>query len=403
MFKLFRNTTIVIAALLWAASASACNVPVFRYALERWHNDLYHVVVFHNADLSADDKQRVDAIGQRSSTEGGTANLEVTTVDLTEPLPPGLEALRKTIPEDAPLPFVLLQARMGREKTVTVWEGPLAETNLDSLTHSRDRQEIVDRLLKGHSAVWVVLPGQDELATHNTVNLIETELNRLQDELPLPEGIGQQGSEVYSEVPLTLRFSVLVLKPGPEADALLPGIFRRVEPAAAAEGQPLVAPVFGRGRAVDVIPGDKVDEATVEDLSRFISGACSCQVKEQNPGFDLLMSVPWNSRLFASTVQPPVDQPLKQQRPAELVSIAPGPAASPASAAPEASPPTETAATPLAESPPSPSVSQPKPNTPAPPAAAAPPAVELSWIGAWLLCAAIVVALSAWSLRPRRH
>ena len=281
------------------------------------------VFVFHKGDLSVEDKKRVDEIGQRSTLEGGTANLEVTTVDVAQPFEPGFEDLWKTVPKDASLPFVLLQSRMGREKTLTVWESPLKDVNLDRLTHSSDRQEVVNRLLKGHSAVWVVLPGKDELTTHNTVNLIETELNRLQDELPLPEGIGQPGSEVYSEIPLTLRFSVLVLNRGPEADALLPEMMRRVAPAAAAEGQPLVAPVFGRGRVVDVVPGDRVDEGTVEDLSRFICGACSCQVKEQNPGFDLLMSVPWNEKLFAPDLIPPKDTP-KRQKSAELVAIAPG-------------------------------------------------------------------------------
>ena len=324
MFKPFCRTVIAPLAFFCAATAIACNVPVFRYALERWQNDLYHVVVFHKGDLSPADKARVDDLGKHSVAERGNANLEITTVDIAQPFEPGFEDLFKTVPAGASLPYVLIQVRMGREKVLTVWQGPLNDADFGKLTHSRDRQEIVDRLLKGHSAVWVVLPGKDELATHNTVNLIETELNRLQDELPLPAGIGQPGSEVYSEIPLTLRFSVLVLKPGPDADILLPEIFRRVAPSAAAEGQPLVMPVFGRGRAVDVIPGDKVDEGTVEDLSKFICGACSCQVKEQNPGFDLLMSVPWNERLFSPDMLPPKDNPKKQGK-AETVAIPPGP------------------------------------------------------------------------------
>jgi hypothetical protein len=380
---------VAVVAVMCAASALACNVPVFRYALERWQNDLYHVVVFHKGELSADDKKRVDEIGQRSTLEGGTANLEVTTVDVAQPFEPGFEDLWKTVPKDASLPFVLIQARMGREKTLTVWEGPLSTINLDKLTHSRDRQEIVDRLLKGHSAVWVVLPGKDELTTHNTVNLIETELNRLQDELPLPEGIGQPGSEVYSEIPLTLRFSVYVLKPGPEADALLPEMMRRVAPGAAAEGQPLVAPIFGRGRAVDVVPGDKVDEATVEDLSRFICGACSCQVKEQNPGFDLLMSVPWNERLFSPDVLPPKDTP-KKQKAAELVAIAPGSATPPG-----------------ADSTPKPSTTNSNPA--APPSAAsagsdpAELSIEMPWTRAWLISAGVIALLFGLALRPGRN
>lgn len=324
MFKtFFRLSLIVAAGLLWATGANACNVPVFRYALERWQNDIYHCMVFHRGDLSKDDQQRVDDLAKRSTLEGGASNLEVTTIDLAKPFEPGLEEIWKSVPADVKTPFVVVQSRVGRDKIRTVWQGTLAETDAAKLTTSPDRQEIVNRLLKGHSAVWVILPGKDELATENLVDLIETELNRLQDELPLPPGIGAPGSEVYSEIPLTLRFSVHVLKPGPEADILLPEIFKRIAPEAAAAGQPLVAPIFGRGRVVDVIPGDKLDEQTVEDLSGFICGACSCQVKEQNPGFDLLTTVKWDERLFAPDVKPPVDAPLKQLA-AELVPIAAG-------------------------------------------------------------------------------
>ena len=46
-------------------------------------------------------------------------------------------------------------------------------------------------------------------------------------------------------------------------------------------------------------------------------------MKEQNPGFDLLMSVPWNERLFSPDLIPPKDTP-KKQKAAELVAIAPG-------------------------------------------------------------------------------
>jgi hypothetical protein len=377
-------------AILSAAPAFACNVPVFRYALERWQNDLYHLVVFHKGPLSTDDAHRVDELSKRASLQGGGANFEVTTIDLDQPLEPGVDELKSSLPDGMALPCVVLQARMGREKVLTVWQEPLASLKAGRLTSSPDRREIADRLLKGHSAVWVVLPGTDELATHNTVNLIETELNRLQDELPLPAGIGQPGSEVYSEIPLTLRFSVLVLKPGTDADILLPEIFRRIAPEAAKAGQPLVAPVFGRGRAVDVIPGNKVDEAAVEDLSRFICGACSCQVKEQNPGFDLLMTVPWNERLFAPDVRPPEPNPKNQHRSVETVAIAAGaPSTSAAATNPDSPPKAASAA--QQRSPTGSATRSPASETP----------VEMNWTLAYVLAVLAITLGFGWAFRRR--
>ena len=47
---------------------------------------------------------------------------------------------------------------------------------------------------------------------------------------------------------------------------------------------PLVFPIFGRGR---VLGGLEVKAKEIEEAARFLCGACSCQVKELNPGVDL--------------------------------------------------------------------------------------------------------------------
>ncbi len=46
---------VMIACVLFGAlSVSACSVPVFRYALERWNPDAYGVVLFHKGALTAE-------------------------------------------------------------------------------------------------------------------------------------------------------------------------------------------------------------------------------------------------------------------------------------------------------------------------------------------------------------
>src|SRR5262245_34589200 len=49
--KTFISSAVLL--LLLAGSATACNVPVFRYALERWPADPYEIVLFHHGPLSA--------------------------------------------------------------------------------------------------------------------------------------------------------------------------------------------------------------------------------------------------------------------------------------------------------------------------------------------------------------
>jgi hypothetical protein len=57
-----------------------------------------------------------------------------------------------------------------------------------------------------------------------------------------------------------------------------------------------------------------MDEEGIDEACFYLTGACSCQVKVQNPGWDLPMNVKWNERLIAadSTSAPP-EGPLDSQ------------------------------------------------------------------------------------------
>ncbi len=52
--------------LLCSTSVCACNVPVFRYALERWPADNYEVVVFHRGPLASEDRSIVEWLEKSS-------------------------------------------------------------------------------------------------------------------------------------------------------------------------------------------------------------------------------------------------------------------------------------------------------------------------------------------------
>ena len=114
-------------------------------------------------------------------------------------------------------------------------------------------------------------------------SVLEAALKKLSAELPLPEGIGLPGSELLSEVPLLMKFSVLTIDPEDARERHLVDFAHALYPDAVKKKEPLVIPVFGRGRALEVIPASQINTQLVEDLTLFLCGACSCQVKEMNP------------------------------------------------------------------------------------------------------------------------
>jgi hypothetical protein len=88
------------------------------------------------------------------------------------------------------------------------------------------------------------------------------------------------------------------------------------------DGIPFAAPVFGRGRVLGAWPLEELDDLMIEDTSLFLTGRCSCRVKNENPGWDLLLKVDWETAL-ASVVGGEPDA--EEQTPAPSADAKPGP------------------------------------------------------------------------------
>ena len=57
--------------------------------------------------------------------------------------------------------------------------------------------------------------------------------------------------------------------------------------------------------------GKGINNDMIDDACTFLSGPCSCQVKRQNPGFDILTSVNWDE-LLEEQIEKLDDQALAQ-------------------------------------------------------------------------------------------
>jgi hypothetical protein len=223
---------------------------------------------------------------------------------------------------DAPLPHVVVRMPKGGP---IVWQGPLAHLESERLLDSPARREIVRRLLAGHSAVWVLIGPKDAKPTADARKLLTDKLTVLQDEIPLPAGVGLPGSELLSKIPLAVKFSFVEVDPADPAEAYLLRMLssQGKQPMESADLQ--LTAVFGRGRAADVFSGEDLGEDLLSDVSQFLCGACSYQVKQLNPGFDLLLATHWEQKLFEGEPAPAESQPIvAEDAPPVTVPIPPG-------------------------------------------------------------------------------
>src|SRR5688572_5036616 len=116
--------------------ASACTIPVFRYALERWDTDRFQVIVYHNGPLSPEQAAALEKLEQQSVVHGGPLNIELIRYDLRSPTPPKMLVAERPSSEQ-PLPLVEVRTRVvgtavGGSQWARCWQGPLAAVTGES-------------------------------------------------------------------------------------------------------------------------------------------------------------------------------------------------------------------------------------------------------------------------------
>jgi len=297
----------LLAALGWAATGEvvACNVPVFRYALERWPADVYRVTVFHRGDLASAQKEVVQTLVAASE---GSANLVVAAVDVAKELPAHHKDAWNLV-KDAALPALLLQYPASAQTDRPLWSGPLTIENVRSLVDSPARRQLAERLQKGESAVWLLLESGNSAQDKKVADLLAAELKRIEKEIELPPAAPDDPS-MSAEVPLRIAFSVLRVSRSDPAEQMFVRMLCGLREEVAKEKGPLVFPVFGRGRALDGFAGGQVTTELIENVIAFVCGACSCEVKSMNPGVDLLVATDWDAALTGQAVNDPPLPPL---------------------------------------------------------------------------------------------
>ncbi|TWT92627.1 hypothetical protein [Neorhodopirellula pilleata] len=316
--------TLVVAMI--GTVATACNIPVFRYALERWQPDACEIIVFHDEEVSTSDAARMRRLQNDLDRSG--ANASLVHVDTSGAMSAEHRDLWKDLNgnKQPTLPYLLARTTIGRSQIVNHWHQTLSESSSRDLLESPARAELAKRLMAGHSVVWVMVTSPDAERTQAAKKLLENSFTHLEQTIRLPEGIGLPGSELYADIPLVVRFSLLEIAHDDPAESFLTSLLTGIRRQAFLDGEPLLVPVFGRGRALEVIPAGDFSAALMEDLTLFLSGACSCQVKEQNPGFDLLISADWDTALFGDEENRPPDRTSEEGKNREpvLLTIPPG-------------------------------------------------------------------------------
>lgn len=258
------------------SDARACSVPVFRYALDRWQADAYQLAVPAAVASSAEIAPLLAELRKNPA-----ANVLVT-VD-------------KAAAADGPARLLLPQA-----PDKPIWSGPLTPDVLRAITDSPARQELARRILAGDSAVWVFVDSGKREADDAAAAAVEKRLKYIESVAALPDiDPNDPTSQVGPGPALKAKFSMLrVMRNDPAEKFLVAMLTWALTEKADAAGAAVVAPAFGRGKVLGVAPAGEVTDEVIDEMCMFLLGPCSCQAKEANPGYDLLVTVDWDAKLM---------------------------------------------------------------------------------------------------------
>lgn len=307
---------LALALLAWTGGAGillACSVPVFRYALERWAPDDYVAVVLHQGPLHPAESAALRELERGSRKGGASLNLAVRPLDLAAADDPAARHWRQALPAGAALPSLVLLYPPALRQSAPAWQGAFTSATVAQVLDSPRRHEIAGRLLRGDTAVWVLLDSGDDTLDTAAARTLDDRLRHLAATLRLPElnpADLREDAAAGSTAQLRVAFSTLRLSRQDTTEAVLVQLLLHTEPDLAASRAPIAFPVFGRGRVLPALVGKGINAENIDEAARFLTGACSCVVKEENPGRDLLLAVDWvhlvNPLLRADNEPPPL-------------------------------------------------------------------------------------------------
>lgn len=281
-------------SLAWPVMA--CDVPVFRYALERWEPEPYQVVLLNDAPL--------DAGGEalwRALTEHETETPRILPSDRGTKPDPGLETRWQA---DSATPWIALYYPPSAPLQTHVWAGRLTEANCDAVLDSPARQDIARQLLGGTSAVFVLLESGDAAADQTAADTLARELAASEASLVLP---GRTKDEVpdIDESKVRIDFSSVRVSRQDPHETIFVEMLLGIEPGLRDITAPMVFAVYGRGRALYALAGKGINAKTIRAACALVTGPCSCQVKDENPGVDVLMATDWVAGIEEFLLQNP--------------------------------------------------------------------------------------------------
>ena len=286
-------------------SLHACSTPVFQYALERLEPEPYDLYILHDKKLTPEQKAKAESVEQYFESFSSNPALYAQYIQDIKDIP---ENLSKHIlsTKKSTWPLAVLAFPGTDMLPHPLYSTPLKDLDTQSLLSSPLRTELAKRLAGGHSCVWIIVKSKDQEKNKKVISTLESSfkkiiptlqnnINERLQSMEFDESGGELDDGTLNTGIPTVKASIMLLDRDNKQEALLLGMLTRLIPEIHDMTDPVAFPIYGRGRALWPMPAKDVTPDNIDSTLSFLCGSCSCQIKDENPGYDLMLSVDWDS------------------------------------------------------------------------------------------------------------
>ncbi len=279
--------TIILSLFIMLNLGYACETPVFRYALERWTPSPYQIYVVHKKTLSDKQKNAV-ALLQQFGRESRAFNTNIIDRSKSKTVVDGLKPLKFDVEIQVMYP-------LDAKESVTFWQVPLTTANVKQIVDSPARQKIVEKITSGSPSAWLFVAGNSDSASQ--LKLLKKLLIDEQNRNSVPQLLDSLGNAKHEFYP------IIEISHNDPKEQFFIAMLQSVDNVSFKPDSSNAILFYGQGRALTPINQNNFTPAVIKDQCSFILGNCSCIVKGQNPGVDMLFKADWSKNLGETWIE----------------------------------------------------------------------------------------------------
>lgn len=264
---------ILICLLGYGPPARSCDDPVYRYALTRWQRSAYATYYFYRGREAEADAE-VNRLLQKATSGDSHANLIFRKLNVDELKPDSFEhsVWQRYKSDTLPVHLILTPRR------TALFSGRLSPAMLSAIVRSPLRDQMARALCSGTAGVLLLMTTTDTAENERAEKVVKAVIGLAKKEQDRDVGFLKVARADKAE-----RWFVAALLE-------LEDDLKEID-------KPMVFGIFGRARALEPYLSKGINEDLLAECLGYIQGPCSCEIKAQAPGMDLLTDWDWDGNI----------------------------------------------------------------------------------------------------------